>query len=562
MNNRPEKNTEQDILLDIQMRCAPRSRIIDMLTVFTFLAVIFAMAVIFVILPDKAFSDQENRALQQRPVISSPGKPLGRLLDGSYTADIAKYYADQFPARDLFIGIKGYTEIALGKQENNSIILGSDGYLITRPPAPDYTALEENLRPIGAFADVMKQMDVPVTLAIAGRTYEAMNSYLPVTFPKTQVSQLWEYTQYVADDYTSMQYINLLDPMRAIIDGEQESGPLYYRTDHHWTTLGAYYAYAEIIKSFKDKGFQPAALSAFTVEKVSSRFYGTTWSKAGMKWIKPDIMDYFRYEGDEDYITTIEDTGISFKGFYDRSYLDKKDKYSSFISGNNGRVDITRADGQKREKLLVMKDSFAHSMVPFLAMHYDLVILDLRYYSESVPKLVLQEGISRVLVIGNMENLCQNAIYGNLYYGADQALVAYSRSIYPISDIQVNGNSIKDYTIVYPNKPGGYNGAAKLLHDTILEKTGYDLKMETSSKYENYDRAIILADTGLPVEGLINISVEGNNLYMQSTAQAGITGVVETFIDMYITKGTGAFNFPAGYDYTDLSNEIITIMPE
>lgn len=561
MNKRPEKNTEQDILLDIQMRCAPRSRIVDMLTVFTFLATIFAVAVMFIILPDKAFSDQENRALQQSPGISSPGKPLGRLLDGSYTADIAKYYADQFPARDLFIGIKGYTEIALRKQENNSVILAGDGYLITRPPAPDYAALEENLSSVGDFAAVMKQMDVPVTLAIAGRTYEAMNSYLPATFPKTLVSQLWEYTQYVADDSTDLQYINLLDPMKAIIDSGQSTGPLYYRTDHHWTTLGAYYAYAEIIKSFCDKELQPTPLSTFTVEQASTSFYGTTWSKAGMKWIKPDIMDYFRYEGDEDYITTIEDTGISFNGFYDRNYLVKKDKYSSFISGNNGRVDITRADGQKREKLLLIKDSFAHSMVPFLAMHYDLVILDLRYYSESVSKLVLQECISRVLVIGNMENLCQSPIYGNLYYGADQALAAYIKSLYPIRDIQVNGNSIKGYTIVCP-KISGYTDAAELLHDTILEKTGFDLKMEISSEYENYDRAIILADTGLPAKGLINISVEGNNLYMRSTDQTDITGVIETFINMYIKEGTGAFNFPADYVYTDLSNEIVTIMPE
>lgn len=562
MDNRPEKNTEQDILMDIQMRCAPQSRIVDLFTVFTFLAAIIITATLFIIIPDKTFSDQENRALQQFPKISSFGRPFGRLLDGSFTTDIAKYYADQFPARDLFIGIKGFTEIALQKQENNSVILCRDGFLITRPSEPDYTTLRENLHPIRAFASVMKQMNVPVTLAITGRTYDVMKSYLPAAFPKTLSDELWSYAKYLTNQSKDLQYINLMDPLKVITDSGKATGPLYYRTDHHWTTLGAYYAYSEIIKSLGDNELKPTPLSEFTVEQASDSFYGTTWSKAGMKWIKPDTIEYFRYEGDEDYITTIEDTGISFKGFYDRSYLDKKDKYSSFISGNNGRVDITRADGQKREKLLILKDSFAHSMIPFLAMHYDLVILDLRYYSKSIAKLVLTEDISRVLIIGNMDNLSQSVIYGILAYGADEALAAYIKNNYPIRDIQVNGNSIKDYTIVYPDITE-YEGAAKLLHDTILERTGFDLKMEISTEYDKYDRAIILSDTGLTVDGLIKISVEDNNLCFRSTAPAGITGVIKTFLDTYIKKSTGAFNFPAGYIYADLeSSDILVIMPE
>ena len=562
MDKRPEKNTEQDILMDIQMRCAPQSRIVDLLTVFTFLAAIFIAGALLIILPDKTFSDQENRALQQFPKISYFDKPFGRLLDGSFTEDIAKYYADQVPARDFFIGIKGFTEIALQKRENNSVILGRDGYLITRPSQPDTATLRDNLGPIRSFASVMKQMNVPVTLAIAGRTYDVMKSYLPATFPKTLSDELWLYAEYLINQSKDLQYINLMHTLKAITESTKATEPLYFRTDHHWTTLGAYYAYSKIIESWRDSELKPVPLSEFTIEQASDSFFGTTWSKAGMKWIKPDTIEYFRYEGDEDYITAIEDTGRSFKGFYDRSYLDKKDKYSSFISGNNGRVDITRADGQKREKLLVLKDSFAHSMIPFLAMHYDLVILDLRYYSTSIAKLVLTEEISRVLIIGNMDNLCQSVIYGILGYGADEALAAYIKNNYPIRDIQVNGNSIKDYTIVHPDLDE-YAKAAKLLHDAILERTGFDLKIEVSSEYDKYDRAIILSDTGLPVDGLVKISVENSNLCFRSTAPEGITGAVNTFLDTYIKKSTGAFNFPAGYIYADLVySDIMVIMPE
>jgi hypothetical protein len=562
MDKRPEKNTEQDILLDIQMRCAPKSRIVDLLTVVTFLAVIFIITVSFILLPDKTFSDQENRVLQQFPKISTYNNPVGRLLNGDFTADIAKYYADQFPDRDLFIGIKGFAEIALQKKENNSVILSRDDFLITRPSDnSDYTTLRDNLNPIGKFASVMKQMNIPVTLAIAGRTYDVMGNYLPDSFPKTLSDKLWKYAQYLADQSTDLQYINLRDSLKVIVDSGKASGPLYYRTDHHWTTLGAYYAYSDIIKSFKDDEIKPTPLTEFTVEHASDSFYGTTWSKAGLKWVKPDTIDYYRYDGDEDYITTIVDTGVSFKGFYDRSFLDKKDKYSSFISGNNGRVDIKRADGQKREKLMILKDSFAHSMIPFLAMHYDLVILDLRYYSESIPKLALTEGISRVLILGNMDSFFQNSTYGLLAYGADEALAAYIKNSYPIRDIQINGNSIEDYTIVYPDITE-YADAAKLLHDTILERTGFDLKLESSNEYDKYDHAIILADTGLSANGIIKISVEGDNLFLRSTAKKGITGLMDTFINNYIKTATGAFNFPAGYVYTDLTTNIVIIMPE
>ncbi|HHW24415.1 MAG TPA: hypothetical protein GXX22_03040 [Clostridiales bacterium] len=558
MDKRPEKNTEQDIILDIQLRCAKKARLVDLLTIFTFVFALFATAILFIVLPDKTFSEQENRALQQFPKVSYYDKPLGRLLDGSFTLEFAKYYADQFPARDFFVGIKGMAEIALLKQENNSVILGRDGYLITRPPEPDLSTLRDNIDPIRDFASLMKKMNVPVTLAIAGRTYDVMKKYLPETFPKTLSDELWEYARYLAGQSKDLLYINLADPLRAIAESSRASGPLYYRTDHHWTTLGAYYAYAEIMKAW---GETPAPLSEFTIEAASDSFYGTTWSKAGLKWIKPDTMEYFRFAGDEDFITEIKDTGKSFYGFYDRSYLDKKDKYSSFIGGNNGRVDITRAGSEKREKLLIMKDSFAHAMIPFFAMHYDLVILDLRYFSDSVSKLVLTEGIDRVLIVGNMENLTQSVIYRILGYGADEALAAYIKYSYPIRDIQVNGNSIAGYTIVYPDKPG-YAEAAKTLHDAILERTGFDLMMEASAEYDKFDRALVLADTGIDIDGLIKITVEGDCLYFRSTAPDGITGVVNLFLDTYIKNGTGAFNFPEGYIYADLVNtDIIAIMP-
>jgi len=157
-------------------------------------------------------------------------------------------------------------------------------------------------------------------------------------------------------------------------------------------------------------GMEPYPMEHFTRETVSDAFYGTTWSKAGMKWIGPDSMEFFRWEGDDTMVTEIVDNGTTMDGMYDLSYLEVKDKYSAFIGGNNGRVRIHPADGSplaktKRETMVLIKDSFGHSLAPFLAAHFDLEIIDLRYYRTSLFDLVTEIKPERVLVMYNMDSV-------------------------------------------------------------------------------------------------------------------------------------------------------------
>ncbi|MCL2487090.1 MAG: DHHW family protein [Oscillospiraceae bacterium] len=435
LDKRPEKTTEQDALLEIQMQTAKQSRITDILTIIAFLLVIFGFGIAVYLKPADTFSDQENRMLQQFPDISSEfegslleriqqGKFLDRLIEGRFTADIAGFYADQFPVRNFFVGLKGMSEIGLLKKENNDVVLGSGGYIVKREPYPDYDILETNLDNLEKFASAMEARGIPFTLAAAGRPMDVLGRYLPANFPDTH--DFWEHFHDQTAIRPALRFLNLLEPLRLETESSGD-GQYYYKTDHHWTTLGAYYAYAEIMKSF---GEEPRPLSAFTVEEVSDAFYGTTWSSAGMKWIQPDTMYYFRYPGDDsDYITTIRDSGESYPGFYNRSWLEKKDKYSSFIggttSGNNGWVSVNKkiadnADGgpvEDRERLLLIKDSFAHAVVPFLAYHYDLEIIDLRYFKDSAAKIVEEKNISRVLVLEHIGSYADGNIFGILNFG-------------------------------------------------------------------------------------------------------------------------------------------------
>jgi hypothetical protein len=410
MDKRPEVNTEQDAMLAIQRSLSSESKIADRITVALFTALIFALTILMIILPDAEFSEQENRYLQKQPEFT-----IKSLVDGSFTAKLGDYFADQFPFRDAFVAIKGAAEIAQGKRENNSVTLASDGYIIKRGGYPNYETADKNLSGIVAFADGAKRLGIPYIVAVAGRGEDVLRDKQPMLYPKDIQDKAYEYLHDNLDSVENLSYLDLRAPFAADESGEQ----LYYKTDHHWTSRGALMG-ANLI--LKELGAETHDYSYYTPETASEAFFGTTWSSGGMKWIKPDTIEFIRFDGDESFVTHIDDTGAEYKGFYDRSYLEKKDKYSSFIGGNNARVDIYKVDDsgariEGRPKLLLLKDSFAHSAAPFLAQSYDLILIDLRYYKDSVFKLCEEESVSAVAVLVNFDSLESSSTFGLLKMG-------------------------------------------------------------------------------------------------------------------------------------------------
>ena len=219
---------------------------------------------------------------------------------------------------------------------------------------------------------------------------------------------------YVNSALTEPVNIDIMTPLRERASAGEY---VYYRTDHHWTSLGAYYAYTEIMRGF---GMEPYPLEYFTRETVTEDFYGTTWSKAGMKWIDPEPIEYFRYVGDDTLELKIGNKVTS--GIYDRSYLEKKSKYSSFIGETFALASVYPAEDSPlsggREKLLIVKDSFAHSIVPFLALHFDIELVDLRYYTQStIVSLAKEYDIDRVLILCNMDSIISSPTLAPLAFG-------------------------------------------------------------------------------------------------------------------------------------------------
>ena len=392
-------------------------KITHILTLVLFVLPLALGLILFVALPDNSFSAEENRSLQTFPKLTWQS-----LTEGKFGQRMNSYFADQFPARDALVGLKGISELVLGKGENNGVLLGKDGQLAvrwfdvlldskTRVEDTDYYSEEMLAQQTDALntlhADLAAQ-GIPLTVIVPPRTVDVVGAQ--TRYPAQSTDAFWaDFTAGLAPD---VQYLDLTDTFQtAYADGEY----VYYRTDHHWTTKGAYMAYQGLMAQW-DREEQTVPVSG-QIETVEG-FYGTTWSRAGLKFVGPDQIEIWHYEDEDTYTVTDVETGKSFTGLYNREYLEKKDKYSAFLDGTHPVLTVTKNTEEDRETLLVLKDSFFNSMAPFLAQHYDLVVIDLSkgLRGTALCDLIAQYECVGVLIVYNAENMIISNSVATLHY--------------------------------------------------------------------------------------------------------------------------------------------------
>lgn len=364
-----------------------------------FCVLLFGTAVAFWVLPKKTFSAVEKRALQTRPKADAAS-----VLSGAYTDRLADFYADQFPLRTDWVGWKGRAEILLGKGENNGILLGRDGRLARRkfrmltnggavgdtdliPPEQVEKACEGILR-------VKENLSVPLVVLLTGRNVDVS-------------ADAFSYPDFFSNALNYAVQMRLQGQVAApdlITEFRRNGEDLYYRTDHHWTTAGAYLGYRAAMEAL-GKADEILPPEAFRPDVVSESFYGTLWAAGGMQWVAPDRVEVW-YRGNEDLFTVTAD-GRELEGFYAMSRLSSGDDYAVFLDGTHDEVSI-RKRGEDRPLLLVARDSFASSLAPFLAQHYDLILLNLsstrRDYT-NLSDLAGTYGADGVLIVYSLENL-------------------------------------------------------------------------------------------------------------------------------------------------------------
>lgn len=372
-------------------------------TVALFLALLGVFALAFWILPDRDFSEQENRGLQGMP------RPNGAaILSGKFADAVNDYFADQFPMRDSLVALKGLCELARGTGENDGILLGRDGHL-ARGRFGMRTADGEILSDTDYFdparvrlaaealSSLGERLDCPFTVMAVGRAIDVCAASF--SYPSCLSDRLLRtFDDPLADG------LSRVDVTRLLRERHEAGEAVYYRTDHHWTTLGAYYAYAALMREMgRESEILPA--KRFQICTVDG-FYGTAWSAGGMKFVAPDVLEIWTAGDEGDYCVVAD--GRELDGFYSEGYLARKDKYSVFLDGTHDVVTVTRRDGAPRERLLILRDSYAAAIAPFLARHFDLVLLNLsstRTDFRDLSGAVEEYGADRAVLIYGMENI-------------------------------------------------------------------------------------------------------------------------------------------------------------
>ena len=353
---------------------------IILLAALTGVIAFFSLSYIFI--PAKSFSEHENRFLQNAPKIT-----LNKLINGIYTTQLHDYFADQINLRAQMITIKAYCEMALGKRENNGIILANDGYLIEMPSynEENYQHLKSNLSQIEILVKKLEENNVKAYSFIVPRKVDLLVHKLPFYSNKRSETAL---------NYVKSPHNSLLPTL------QHEDKDVFYKTDHHLNYYGTYLLYLALSNAL---GFKTLPIDQFDWITLSNEFYGTSYSKSGFFLSKPDKIIAPSYQNEE-YQTTIVDTDQIFSGLYDLSYLNQKDKYSTFLSGNNAHVKIVDTKTEK-ETLLIIKDSYAHALAPYLCKHYNLEIFDPRYYTGSISSYIEENEIKNVLFLFGLDTL-------------------------------------------------------------------------------------------------------------------------------------------------------------
>ncbi len=349
---------------------------------------ISGMLIVSTVLPDKEFSELENRYLAKPPRLTAE-----TVMDGTFMDQAEKYTEDHIVFRDFWVAMKAWCERLSGKKENSGAYFGSQGTLIRKMADPDPEKLEKDL---GYIDTLTGNVSVPVYLGLIPTSACIWADRLPKGAPTADEKSI------IDDMYftTGAKTIDFYGALSAHADED-----IFYRTDHHWTSLGAFYGANAIYQAM---GLEPVSLDSYEKKTVSTDFYGTVFSSSGVRWVEPDCIDTYVTEDGVHVTSYFEDTPSEGKLYVDK-FLSVKDKYSYFLGGRQPLC-IIRSDKTDGPKVLVVRDSYSDSLAPFLTERFSETHLwDPRNNLRSIKEYVAENGIDAVCVIYSYANFIDDA---------------------------------------------------------------------------------------------------------------------------------------------------------
>ena len=342
-----------------------------------------------IIVPDQKKSAVENRTLQMFPELS-----LTDMGNGTFQSSLDSWFSDQFVGRNVFIHVKFLLSKLSGNKKIDDVYLAK-GCLIEQEAEMNEKQFFRNMEAINTFAE--KYEDLNISFMCIPNPISIQEDRLP-TFASSEIQndEIDEVYDELGDDVTP------IDVRENFLEHANEY--LYYKTDHHWTSLGAFYAFQQFAKE-TDLG--SVSEKDYDVYPVTNNFKGTLSNKTGSVGLK-DTIDIYVPRSNSDYIFTNVATGIKSRSLYSLDGLNSNDGYTVFLGGNTSLCRLEMNNNSDR-RLVIFKDSYANAFIQFLVPYYrSITIVDPRYYYDDIDRVILGNVATDVLFLYNANTFVQD----------------------------------------------------------------------------------------------------------------------------------------------------------
>lgn len=335
------------------------------------------------IVPDRYYSEREKRTLTQKPQFT-----IVDFVSGNFSDELDQYLTDQVPLRDDWVTLKTYMELAVGKRESGGVYIGKDKYLMDKFTSYSKKQLTANAAALAKLQKVLAEEGISMDTILVPVAAQVLTDKLPDYAPVADYAAILQVLTDAGVDTT--------DVFSALAAHGSEN--IYYRTDHHWTSLGAYYTYCAW------RGVEPNA-DEWTQEVLCTNFRGTTWNKVPLPTVPAEeITAWYKHE-----YHNVSCNGGEYKtnSIYERKYLSGSDQYAVFLNSNQARTIIS--DSGRSGKLLLIKDSYGNTFSQFPAEDYaEVHVLDLRFFKGDVAEYAKENGITDTLVLYGAQNFVKD----------------------------------------------------------------------------------------------------------------------------------------------------------
>lgn len=392
-----EEQEEQEEFFDFRYNSLKKKgAIISIFMIWFFCLIIFGMSGLHVLTDDKNFSDSENRVLGTFPKLT-----VSSIADGSFMRDFETYLTDQFPFRDSIISVKTFTDRILGKNEENGVYIGKEGFLFESQTPFNESKTKDIANAVRKFAN--KHKDFETTFVLAPNSGYIYSDYLPkyLEMPnqeeqiKTLRKQLNSPRIYWPD-------------VSGIFEKNADKTQLYYKTDHHWTTRGAYLIFRELCLKWGFEREREFVDKKYDFYEVSTTFEGTLASTSGVHDTTDKIEICVPKNSEGTFVAHFESSGEKTASLFFGDKLQGKNHYEVFLGGNYDKVIISTVS-QSGKSLLLIKDSYANCMIPMLTPYFSkIVVIDPRYLTDSLDSIIKENDFSHMLYLYNANTLFED----------------------------------------------------------------------------------------------------------------------------------------------------------